>query len=69
MTDWTIAATPINKVILDCLVAAERCVTYQKVHGVSNATITSIATAIKAARPGWAPGGVYANTHSIISSS
>jgi hypothetical protein len=39
----------------------------QKVHGVSNATVTSISNAIKAARPGWGAGGVYANTHGLIS--
>ena len=42
--------------------------TYQKVHGVSNATVTSISNAIKAARPGWGANGVDANTHGLISS-
>jgi hypothetical protein len=68
VTDWTIDANHINREILNCLVAAERCVTYQKVHGIANGTVTSIALAIKAARPGWGAGGVYANTHGLISS-
>jgi hypothetical protein len=40
---------------------------HQKVHGVSNATVTSIANAIKASRPGWSAGGVFSNTHGLIS--
>jgi hypothetical protein len=66
--NYSIEATGLNRTITDCLVAAERVVTYQAIHKISNTTITSISNAIKAARPGWGAGGVYANTHSIISS-
>ena len=65
--NYSIEATGLNRTIVDCLVAAERCVTYQKVHNASNTTVTSISNAIKAARPGWGAGGVYANTHGLIS--
>jgi len=59
----------IHRAILDCLVAAERCVKYQAVTKVSNAEVTSIANAIKLSRAGWANGGVYSNTHGFISAS
>jgi hypothetical protein len=65
--NYSIEATGLNRTIIDCLVAAERCVTFQALHKISNTTITSISNAIKAARPGWGAGGVYANTHGLIS--
>jgi hypothetical protein len=65
--NYSIEASGLNRTIVDCLVAAERCVIYRKVHGVSNTVVTNIANAIKAARPGWGAGGVYANTHGLIS--
>jgi hypothetical protein len=57
----------IHGAILDCLGAAERCVKYHAVTKISNAEVTSIANAIKAARPGWGAGGVCASTHGFIS--
>jgi hypothetical protein len=59
----------IHRAILDCLVAAEQCATFQKIHNISNAEVTSIANAMKAARPGWGAGGIYADTHGFISAS
>jgi hypothetical protein len=59
----------IHRAILDCLVAAEQCANFQKVHGISNAEVTSIAVAITASRAGWGSGGVFANTHNFISGS
>jgi hypothetical protein len=67
--NYNIDLSGIHRAVLDCLVAAERCVRLQALHKISNAEITSVANAIKAARAGWAAGGVYANTNNFISAS
>jgi hypothetical protein len=65
--NYNIEVAGLNRAILDCLVAAERCVTFQKLHKISNSEVTSISNAMKASRPGWGAGGVYSNTHLNIS--